>query len=212
MGGSLRSWPPRVPRETRTQHRPASRQVNGHGRVSGTHRLWALRRPGRRYRVAAGEPAELERLESQRRLVLTLAGARRSRRRCELLADAVQHPGSVPTAPAAPCDAAWTSELPLVPLPGDRRSNEPVSCRWTLRAPRPAGRGHRSARRCVRRWFRSHGWRLGASGPVRRWIVSTGRVRTTAPRSRLAVVPWVSAGVVGGLVNVNPRRSRYAPC
>ena len=26
-------------RYTRTQHRPASRQVNDHGRVSGTHRL-----------------------------------------------------------------------------------------------------------------------------------------------------------------------------
>ena len=25
-------------RDTRTQHRPASRQVNDHGRVSGTHR------------------------------------------------------------------------------------------------------------------------------------------------------------------------------
>ena len=26
-------------RDTRTQHRPVSRQVNDHGRVSGTHRV-----------------------------------------------------------------------------------------------------------------------------------------------------------------------------
>ena len=41
-------------RYTRTQHRPASRQVNDHGRVSGTHsheplyerqRLWRQQRP-----------------------------------------------------------------------------------------------------------------------------------------------------------------------
>ena len=37
------SWLPGVPRETRTQHRPASRQVNGHGRVSGTHRRQGYR-------------------------------------------------------------------------------------------------------------------------------------------------------------------------
>ena len=35
-------------RDTKTQHRPPSRQVNDHGRVSGTHRLgaWRLRFAG----------------------------------------------------------------------------------------------------------------------------------------------------------------------
>ena len=33
-------------RYTRTQHRPASRQVNDHGRVSGTHRVCLGRRAG----------------------------------------------------------------------------------------------------------------------------------------------------------------------
>ena len=33
-------------RDTRTQHRPASRQVNDHGRVSGTHRAVLLSAAG----------------------------------------------------------------------------------------------------------------------------------------------------------------------
>ena len=37
-------------RDTRTQHRPASRQVNDHGRVSGTHR--AMRRRYQRHKVS----------------------------------------------------------------------------------------------------------------------------------------------------------------
>ena len=39
-------------RDTRTQHRPASRQVNDHGRVSGTHRLPPHHRRARRSRPA----------------------------------------------------------------------------------------------------------------------------------------------------------------
>ena len=39
-----------------------------------------------------------------------------------------------------------------------------------------------------------------------------GETRRLGDRSVTAVVPRVSAGVVGGLVDVDPRRARYAPC
>ena len=48
-------------RYTRTQHRPPSRQVNDHGRVSGTHRVnWFNRRRLHHHNSGRVPPAEAE--------------------------------------------------------------------------------------------------------------------------------------------------------